>query len=63
MREGLGGWISRKYSLGIKKEGEVAKKELEAHGIPISALRLQWEDQRQKQLSLRAREPPVPSIV
>lgn len=56
MREGLGGWIGRKLRLGIKRQGEAARKELEAHGIPIETLRLQWEDQCQKQLSVRARE-------
>lgn len=55
MREGLGDWIGRRLRLGVKKQGQLARAELLASGIPIETLKEQWRLQQEAQLSLRAR--------
>jgi len=55
MREGLGDWIGRRLRLGVNKQGNLARAELLACGIPIKTLRDQWRLQQAAQLSLRSR--------
>ena len=56
MRDGLGDWIGRRLRLGVNKQGKVARAELLACGVPIEALREQWQLQQAAQLSVRSRE-------
>jgi hypothetical protein len=56
MREGLGDWIGRRLRLGVNKQGQAAHAELLACGVPIEALREQWELQQTAQLSVRSRK-------
>lgn len=63
MRDGLGDWIGRRQRLGVERQGKEATNELKACGIVMETLRHQWEDQKETQLSLRARKYPPCSII
>lgn len=52
----LGGWLKRRLKKGIREQGESAQKVLDNSPVPIADLWKQWADQREAQLSIRARE-------
>jgi hypothetical protein len=56
MRDGLGDWIGRRLRLGVNQQGKAARAELLACGVPIEALRAQWQLQQVAQLSVRSRK-------
>lgn len=56
MRDHLGHWINNRLRKGVQGQGETAREELSAIGIPEQELGVQWESQKAAQLSVRARE-------
>lgn len=56
MRDHLGHWINNRLRKGVQGQGETARNELSAIGIPEQELGVQWESQKAAQLSVRARE-------
>jgi hypothetical protein len=59
MRDGLGDWMTHRLERGVRKQGQEARNILEDCGIPSSDLRREWENQREAQMSVRARESRI----
>lgn len=56
MKADLGDWIKRRLKRGIKDQGSVALDTITRCETSVEELQAQWADQRQSQLSIRARE-------
>lgn len=56
MRTDLGDWIKRRLRRGIKGQGSAAQDALDQCEVSIEELQAEWSQQRQSQLSIRARK-------
>lgn len=56
MKADLGDWIKRRLKRGIKDQGSAALDTITRCETSVEELQAQWADQRQSQLSIRARE-------
>jgi hypothetical protein len=56
MKADLGDWIRRRLNRGIKAQGSATLDIIDRCETSVDDLQAQWADQRQAQLSIRARE-------
>lgn len=56
MKADLGDWIKRRLKRGIKDQASAALDVINRSETSVDDLRVQWANQRQSQLSIRARE-------
>ena len=56
MMRDLGAWQKHRLKKGVKEQGEAMQNHLDNSPISVTELRKQWEEQREAQLSIRARE-------
>jgi hypothetical protein len=56
MKADLGEWIKCRHKRGVKDQGCMALDVINRCETSVEDLRAQWTDQRQSQLSIRARE-------